>query len=76
LGTKANALYRDGCKLSQPLSNKSDKEEEEDVEETLNDVLGEAADTPMSELTPEMVLDAARRIIDESSDHAFPNAAF
>jgi ribonucleoside-diphosphate reductase alpha chain len=71
LGTKANALYRDGCKLSQPLSNKSDKEEEEDVEETLNDVLGEAADTPMSELTPEMVLDAARRIIDESSDTRF-----
>ena len=25
LGVKANALYRDGCKLSQPLSNKSDK---------------------------------------------------
>jgi ribonucleoside-diphosphate reductase alpha chain len=25
LGLKANALYRDGCKLSQPLSNKSDK---------------------------------------------------
>jgi len=24
LGTKANALYRDGCKLSQPLGNKSD----------------------------------------------------
>lgn len=25
LGLKANALYRDGSKLSQPLSNKSDK---------------------------------------------------
>jgi len=28
LGLKANALYRDGCKLSQPLSTKSDKVEE------------------------------------------------
>ncbi|MCC6285204.1 MAG: adenosylcobalamin-dependent ribonucleoside-diphosphate reductase [Phycisphaerales bacterium] len=28
LGLKANALYRDGCKLSQPLSTKSDQEEE------------------------------------------------
>ncbi len=27
LGLKANALYRDGCKLSQPLSTKSDTEE-------------------------------------------------
>ena len=29
LGLKANALYRDGCKLSQPLSTKSDTKEEE-----------------------------------------------
>ncbi len=29
LGLKANALYRDGCKLSQPLSNKSDVVDEE-----------------------------------------------
>jgi ribonucleoside-diphosphate reductase alpha chain len=28
LGLKANALYRDGCKLSQPLSTKSDSEED------------------------------------------------
>ena len=27
LGLKANALYRDGCKLSQPLSSKSDRKE-------------------------------------------------
>ena len=35
LGLKANALYRDGCKLSQPLSTKSDASdlrEEEDTE--------------------------------------------
>ena len=34
LGLKANALYRDGCKLSQPLSTKSDKSEEDDSEKT------------------------------------------
>ncbi len=33
LGLKANALYRDGSKLSQPLSNKSDKKKKEDKEE-------------------------------------------
>jgi ribonucleoside-diphosphate reductase alpha chain len=36
LGLKSNALYRDGSKLSQPLSNKSDKKEKDaDVEEPL-----------------------------------------
>ncbi|MEE2681982.1 MAG: adenosylcobalamin-dependent ribonucleoside-diphosphate reductase [Planctomycetota bacterium] len=30
LGLKANALYRDGCKLSQPLSTSSDSEEDSD----------------------------------------------
>ncbi|MCW5754602.1 MAG: adenosylcobalamin-dependent ribonucleoside-diphosphate reductase [Phycisphaeraceae bacterium] len=30
LGLKANALYRDGCKLSQPLSTKSDAAEDEE----------------------------------------------
>lgn len=32
LGLKANALYRDGCKLSQALSNKSDTKKEEKAE--------------------------------------------
>jgi ribonucleoside-diphosphate reductase alpha chain len=32
LGLKAVALYRDGCKLSQPLSTKSDKKEEKAAE--------------------------------------------
>jgi ribonucleoside-diphosphate reductase alpha chain len=45
LGLKANALYRDGCKLSQPLSSSSDQgvENEEEAEE---DALGEAASAP------------------------------
>ena len=29
LGLKANALYRDGSKMSQPLSNKSDKKKKD-----------------------------------------------
>ena len=33
LGLKANALYRDGSKLSQPLSNKSDKKKKESSEQ-------------------------------------------
>jgi ribonucleoside-diphosphate reductase alpha chain len=31
LGLKANALYRDGCKLSQPLNSKSDSKEEDEL---------------------------------------------
>ncbi len=41
LGLKANALYRDGCKLSQPLSTKSDASEEREEEDT--EGLAEAA---------------------------------
>ncbi|MEY2796168.1 MAG: Vitamin B12-dependent ribonucleotide reductase, partial [Planctomycetota bacterium] len=37
LGLKANALYRDGCKLSQPLSTKSDKSEEGSEEDDKKD---------------------------------------
>ncbi len=73
LGLKANALYRDGCKLSQPLSTKSDTKEEEEVETTdkVEAVLGEKADLTLEEITPDMVLDAAKRIIDESNDTIF-----
>ncbi len=35
LGLKANALYRDGCKLSQPLSTKTDADVEVDDEENV-----------------------------------------
>ncbi|MEN0020163.1 MAG: adenosylcobalamin-dependent ribonucleoside-diphosphate reductase [Planctomycetota bacterium] len=44
LGIKANALYRDGCKLSQPLSTKSDASEEVEIDESpeeAGDVLAE-----------------------------------
>src|SRR5690606_13577920 len=41
LGLKANALYRDGCKLSQPLSTKSDTKAEVDLDDEV-DELGES----------------------------------
>ncbi len=57
LGLKANALYRDGCKLSQPLNIKSDTDIEEEngedegtqaglaeVEEDLGELVGAVAD--------------------------------
>lgn len=42
LGLKAVALYRDGCKLSQPLSTKSETKADEKVEEKAPVVTGEA----------------------------------
>ena len=72
LGLKANALYRDGCKLSQPLSTKSDdKEEAEEKLETVEEVLGEAANVKLSDLTPEQVLEAAMAIMEKSKDTNF-----
>ncbi|MBB3054743.1 vitamin B12-dependent ribonucleotide reductase [Mucilaginibacter gotjawali] len=76
LGLKANALYRDGCKLSQPLSTKSDvKEDKEEVSEdkleTVEEVLGKAANVKLSDLTPDQVLEAAMAIMEKSKDTAF-----
>jgi ribonucleoside-diphosphate reductase alpha chain len=76
LGLKANALYRDGCKLSQPLSTKSDvKEEKEEVTDekldTVEEVLGEAANAKLSDLTPEQVIEAAIAIMEKSKDTNF-----
>jgi ribonucleoside-diphosphate reductase alpha chain len=73
LGLKANALYRDGCKLSQPLSNKSDVKDEEEIQESLEEVLGKDAHKPVGELSPEQVLEAATAILNRTSDTAFKN---
>lgn len=64
LGLKANALYRDGCKLSQPLSTKSDEKKDADA----------SYETEFSELTPEQVLEAARKLINETEDTTFKRA--
>jgi len=71
LGLKANALYRDGCKLSQPLSNKSDVIDEEDVQEVVEQVLGLDANKKVSELSPEQVLEAAQAILNKTHDTTF-----
>jgi ribonucleoside-diphosphate reductase alpha chain len=72
LGLKANALYRDGCKLSQPLSTKFDVKEGADEKlETVEEVLGEAANVKLSDLTPEQVIEAAIAIMEKSKDTNF-----
>ncbi|MDP9047878.1 MAG: vitamin B12-dependent ribonucleotide reductase, partial [Bacteroidota bacterium] len=73
LGLKANALYRDGCKLSQPLSTKSDVKEETSDEklESVEEVLGEAANVKLSDLTSEQVIEAAIAIMEKSKDTNF-----
>ncbi|MCS7073424.1 MAG: adenosylcobalamin-dependent ribonucleoside-diphosphate reductase, partial [Bacteroidia bacterium] len=68
LGLKANAIYRDGSKLSQPLSNKSDKNEEDTKTETVS-----STKIPQ-EFTEEAVLEAAKKILAESPDTVFKRA--
>ncbi|POY35597.1 ribonucleoside-diphosphate reductase, adenosylcobalamin-dependent [Solitalea longa] len=70
LGLKANALYRDGCKLSQPLSTKSDVKEDEKID-IVEDALGKAAELKIQELSPEQVLEAAIHILNKSEDTVF-----
>ncbi|MRX47351.1 vitamin B12-dependent ribonucleotide reductase [Pedobacter puniceum] len=70
LGLKANALYRDGCKLSQPLSTKSDAKDDDKLD-TVEEVLGKAAELKLSDLTPEQVLEAANAILQRSEDTSF-----
>ena len=53
------------------MSNKSDTKKEEKVKDKIEEVLAEKAELTLDEITPDMVLDAARRIIDESNDTIF-----
>lgn len=73
LGLKACALYRDGSKLSQPLSNKSDKKKKED--NTAHEAVAEtAASLPtilnMANLTNEELLDEVNKRVQSSADTA------
>lgn len=74
LGLKANALYRDGCKLSQPLSNKKDEEKEDTKTAKIAETSTAAPEQELSKLTPEQVLEAARIFMQESSDTQFKTA--
>jgi ribonucleoside-diphosphate reductase alpha chain len=65
-GLKAVAIYRDGSKLSQPLSARTAKKKESDQEKA-----GKPREISSEQLTADQVLDAARRIIQSSSDTVF-----
>lgn len=78
LGLKACALYRDGSKLSQPLSNKSDKKKKDDngqatddSKETSNHQLSSVNDSnivDMAKLTIEELLDEVTKRVQASPD--------
>ncbi|MFZ1529014.1 MAG: vitamin B12-dependent ribonucleotide reductase, partial [Ferruginibacter sp.] len=76
LGLKACALYRDGSKLSQPLSNKSDKKKKEEEKTTddgqLSTAEAAAAAQPsivdMAKLTIEDLLDEMNKRVQSSAD--------
>ncbi|MBC8344417.1 MAG: vitamin B12-dependent ribonucleotide reductase, partial [Bacteroidetes bacterium] len=61
LGLKAIALYRDGSKLSQPLSSQTDEARDTEEDSTYS----------ISELTQEQVLEAAQNLIQKSKDTKF-----
>lgn len=69
LGLKACALYRDGSKLSQPLSNKSDskKEKEEDSETVATEELPDHI-VDMSKLTVHDLLEEINKRVQNSED--------
>jgi len=73
LGLKANALYRDGSKLSQPLSNKSDKkkktEEAAEAEEPIAEAVApESNIVDLGKLTVEELLEEVTKRMQASSD--------
>ena len=66
LGLKANALYRDGSKLSQPLSSGLlDGVEAEDEDETLAEAIAAAPAARRAELVAERVIE---RIVERAAD--------
>ena len=75
LGLKANALYRDGCKLSQPLSTSSDSEEDADEESSTTGGTESATEPTYIERIVEKIIERPmrRRLPDtrESLTHKF-----
>jgi ribonucleoside-diphosphate reductase alpha chain len=69
LGLKACALYRDGSKLSQPLSNKSDKKKKEETnEQQQEESIIESNIVDMGKLTIEELLDEVTKRVQASPD--------
>ncbi len=67
LGLKACALYRDGSKLSQPLSNKSDKKKKGDDAEVTEEKES-ASFVDMSKLTIDDLLEEMNKRVQSSAD--------
>jgi ribonucleoside-diphosphate reductase alpha chain len=67
LGIKACALYRDGSKLSQPLSNKADKKKKKE-EELQPDLPSSPQIVDMSQLTIDELLDEVNKRVQASPD--------
>jgi len=66
LGLKACALYRDGSKLSQPLSNKSDKKKKKDDSIQMSDDSRETAvNGQLSSVNNSSIVDMAKLTIEE-----------
>ena len=73
LGLKACALYRDGSKLSQPLSNKSDKKRSakpaiEMIERPHEELSGESQIVDLGKLTVEELLEEVQKRVQASPD--------
>jgi ribonucleoside-diphosphate reductase alpha chain len=71
LGLKACALYRDGSKLSQPLSNKSDKKKKAEEETTENAPAAEPQESnivDLGKLTIAELLDEVQKRVQASPD--------
>jgi ribonucleoside-diphosphate reductase alpha chain len=69
LGLKACALYRDGSKMSQPLSNKSDKKKKEETnEQQEEESIVESNIVDMGKLTIEELLDEVTKRVQASPD--------
>ncbi|MEO5908025.1 MAG: vitamin B12-dependent ribonucleotide reductase, partial [Ginsengibacter sp.] len=70
LGLKACALYRDGSKLSQPLSNKSDKKKKNVEESETIEQQHETALVNMGQLTIDDLLEEVNKRVQSSEDTA------
>ncbi len=68
LGLKSCALYRDGSKLSQPLSNKSDKKKKEDATESSAVAEVSSGIVDMANLTIEDLLEEMNKRVQSSAD--------
>lgn len=65
LGLKANALYRDGSKLSQPLSNKSDKKKKAGDEKSTVDSQQSAANEQLASANESNIVDLGKLTVEE-----------